>query len=121
MNKLKTTLTTIFSCLIACAVILSGAHAKEVVGGRLAAKDDGALAKSTVKSSGDAAAKAVGELHTHVDKTSLKVMAKSAVDSSILARERETKAGFAPLERTASIRFLEAIFMLRLALAGAVA
>lgn len=120
MNIAKTFIISTFSSLIAMAVVLSGAHAKDVVGGRILSKDDGSIVKTTVKTSNDVAAKAISDLHNHVDKTALKTFAKSTVDgSSVLAREREVKAGLVQFERTTSIRFMEAILMLKLALARA--
>jgi hypothetical protein len=120
MNTAKTFIITALSSLITVAVVLSGAHAKDVVGGRIISKDDGGgIVKTTVKSSSDVTAKAMSDLHNHVDKTALKTFAKSAVDNSVLAREREVKAGMVQLERTASIRLMEMMFMLKLAFARA--
>ena len=116
MNTIKTTTTTLFASFIAIAVMLSGAHAKDIVGTRNA-KDD-TVVKTTAKTT-DVAAKAVSDLHNHVDKTTLKAFAKSTSDNSMLARERELKEGAIKIERTLSVRLLEMKLFLKFAFARA--
>lgn len=117
MNTLKTSFISIFACVITFAVTLSGAHAKDVVSTHNLSKDDGAI-KITVKTS-DVGAKALSDLHNHVDKTSLKSMSKTTAGDSILAREREAKADVIRVEHTLSIRLMELLLMFRMAFARA--
>lgn len=117
MNTIKSTTLSVFASFIACSVILSGAHAKDVVGMRHFAKDDTVL-KTTIKTT-DVAQKALSELHNHVDKTSVKSMTKTTTLDTIMSREREAKAEFIRMQNALSVRIMEALFMLRLAIAHA--
>jgi hypothetical protein len=90
--KTKTTLlkTAFIACLahlMAGTVVLSHMHAGDVVSHSVS-KDS--LTQVT-KSSPDLNAKAVGDLHNHIDKTMLKNIMKSAADSSTAASRRDLK------------------------------
>lgn len=71
-SKLKITITTLQSLLLALAVFLSSAHAKDVVRTE-------ALRRSDVVKihSDDGTAKVSAELHNHVDKQTLKMFSHS--------------------------------------------
>lgn len=117
MNTLKTTFISLFASFLAVAVVLSGAHAKDIAASRNL-KDD-TLVKTMAKSPSDVTAKAMSDLHNHVDKTTFKAFAKTSVDNQMLARERELKEGVIKLERTMSVRMLEMMLLFRFALARA--
>lgn len=71
-SRLKITITTLQSLLLALAVLLSSAHAKDVVKTEVGQRHD------VVKiHSNDGMTKVSAELHNHVDKQTLKIFGDS--------------------------------------------
>lgn len=74
---------TLLACFMGLAVVLASAHAKDVV--RASHPTDVA---TIISRPGDINAKAIGDLHNHIDKQTLKNI---AMDNPQAARERELK------------------------------
>lgn len=85
-NIFKIVFTALFAHVMCATVILAHVHAKDAVS--LSNQQNAANAKI---SGGDITAKALGDLHHHIDKTTLK---SHTADASTQARIRELK----PLE-----------------------
>jgi len=81
---IKTFLIAIAACFLSVAVILSSAHLKDVARAHSFIETHAATFKIT-----DTVAKAIGDLHNHVDKQTLKAI---SMDQPAAARERELKA-----------------------------
>jgi hypothetical protein len=82
---IKMSVVAIIACLISLVVILSSAHAKDIVSA-------GALSNatsSTMYKTGDMTAKAMGDIHNHIDKQTVKSI---SMDQPLTARQRELKA-----------------------------
>lgn len=110
-NNLKP-LHAIIAYLLCGSVVLSGAHAKDLV--KQSGHDN---ASATVKhSAGDITAKALSELHNHTDKTTVKNMAKATVHHRLAARERELKADVIKAEQSLSNYLEDTMLFWRLAL-----
>ena len=93
--SLKTALIACFAHMIAGMVILSHMHAGDVVS-HSSGKEG--MAQVT-KTSPDLNAKAMGDLHNHIDKTTLKNVMKSAADSTAVSR-RDLQAQEVQFEET---------------------
>ena len=86
IKTIKTLSLGLFAHLLAISVVLAHAHAGDI------AKHSGPDASMTiVKTSGDLNAKVVNDLHTHIDKTSLKNVMKSAGDTATVGRRRDVR------------------------------
>lgn len=87
-TTIKTLLISTLVYLMGSSVILSSVHAKDLASHHTDAHK--ALTTSS-KVSTDLSAKAVGELHNHIDKTVFKAFAKSSSDQATVATRREEK------------------------------
>ena len=109
--KTKTILhftASLFAYLIACAVILSHTHATDVIRHGISA-----LPTATAKTNtSDTQAKVGGELHTHIDKTMIKNIMKSAADTTA-ARRNELEKSEIENEESLLDKFLNSLLMLR--------
>lgn len=120
--KTKITIKTFFIALAACfmsfTVFLSAAHAKDVM--RASHPTD---VTTIISRPGDISAKAIGDLHNHTDKQTLKAI---SMDNPMTARERELK-GVSEEERNRGIpeiieemiAFYRLAFAMRLSLVSA--
>lgn len=120
MKTIKIIFFGILAYTLAAAVVLSSLHIRDI-----AANHNGAtikLAHRSVKARmDDVSAKAVSELHNHVEKTSVKAFMKSVVDHLQISRSRQTQSLLSEIERPFSVVLMEMLFMFRLAFAFAVA
>lgn len=82
INTIKTFLVAAIACFISCTVVLSAAHAKDLVKDQL--HDNTVMGRTS-----DTVSKAISDLHNHTDKQTLKAI---SMDNPVTAREREIKA-----------------------------
>lgn len=115
MQIIKITLATLLAYLLAFAVVLSCLHAKDLAAYRAATAHVPIVGDSHAT---DLVAKAIGELHTHVDKTALKNIAKSFGDQTVLAYDRQLQQLRQRYPRTASTVLMEALLLFRIAAAS---
>lgn len=115
MQIIKITLATLLAYLLAFAVVLSCLHAKDLVAYRANALQFAATAETRA---GDVIAKVLSELHTHVDKTMLKNIAKSVGDQTVLAYDRQLQQLRQRYPRTTSTVLMEALLLFRIAAAS---
>lgn len=115
-NTLKTLLISTLAYLITSSVILSSVHAKDLASQH---SDKGKVPTSASKVSTDLSAKAISELHNHVDKTVFKAFAKSTSDQASLASGREQRMDRSRYQRTMGTRLMEASLIIRLVFARA--
>lgn len=80
--KRKALFLAFAACFMSVTVLLSAAHAKDLVSN--GTRDPGAIARTT-----DPVAKAIGDLHNHTSKQTLKTI---SIDSPVTARGRENGA-----------------------------
>lgn len=120
IKTIKTIFVTIAALFISTAVLLSSAHMKDIVKGAIKdpSHDTGAMTRSV-----DPVTRALGDLHNHTDKQTLKNI---SMDNPMAARERELK-GVSEEERDRGIleiieemvAFYRLAFAMRLSLAMA--
>lgn len=109
---------SILAYLIGCSVILSSVHAKDLASHQA----DFNRAAATVRvHADDVSAKAIGELHNHVDKASVKAFAKTVGEQTAVGNERYLRSGRARYARSFATRVMEASLMFRLVYARALA
>lgn len=80
--KIKTLLLGLAACFMSLTVIMSSSHVKDLV-------KDGSHDPSVIGRTVEPVAKALGDLHNHTDKQTLKAI---SMDNPVTAREREIKA-----------------------------
>ena len=120
IKTIKTVLVTIAALFISTAVLLSSAHMKDIVKGTIKdpSHDGGTVARSV-----DPVARAMGDLHNHTDKQTLKSI---SMDNPLSARQRELQ-GIEEEERDRGVTeiieelfaFYRLAFAMRLSLATA--
>ena len=102
--------TLLFAHIMAVAVVLAHTHVGDVV--KHSSTD---LGSYTVRSSVDVNAKALGDLHNHIDKTMLKNVLKSAGDSTAATR-RDLKQSVLVSEESLLERFTSHLLFLQVLL-----
>lgn len=85
IKTIKTVLVALTALFISAAVLMSSAHMKDIVKGAIKdpSHDTGAMTRSV-----DPVTRALGDLHNHTDKQTLKNI---SMDNPMAARERELK------------------------------
>ncbi len=112
MKIIKTSLITLVASFISLAVILSAVHAKDLAG---PSKERNSANVVRSAPGNEVVAKALGDLHSHVDKQTLKVMTSTVSDQPILATHRDIKTLVSKEDRTLSDLATEWLLMFRLA------
>lgn len=108
-NNITYLLVSLFAYLMAGSVILAHTHATDVVKG--ASHDaPNAVAKT------DVSAKAIADLHNHIDKTSLKNVMKTSADTTAAARRRELSDTIVQTDDGLLDRMLASLLFARVAL-----
>lgn len=116
MNPYKSLFYLIASAFLAVSVVLASLHLRDIVASiNLQTFSDGTQATKTATTT-DVSAKAIGDLHNHVDKTSLKTFSASA-DQAILSR-RQAEEFLEQIERPFSVIAIELLLMFRVAYAS---
>lgn len=113
MKTTKNTFQKILSALLASLVVLSCLHAKDIAGYQVTI----AHVQASESRAGDIVAKVISDLHTHVDKASLKNIAKSVGDQAALAYDRHIRSYKERYGRSVAVALLEAMLLFRIALA----
>lgn len=116
MKTAKTIFLTTLTYLLATAVVLSCLHAKDLVGYRVTLTKMNATTETRV---GEIVAKAMSDLHTHVDKASmsLKNIVKSIGDQTTLAYDRHLQTLRAKYGRNMAVILMETLLLFRIAFA----
>jgi len=81
-NKIKTFFIGLAACFISLSVIMSASHLKDLV-------KESSHDKNVIGRTVDPVAKALGDLHNHTDKQTLKAI---SMDNPITVRQREISA-----------------------------
>lgn len=81
-TKIQVYTLAIVACFLSLTVVMSSAHAKDIV--KDTSRDVGMTSRTV-----DPVAKAIGDLHNHIDKQTLKSI---SMDNPVSARQREIKA-----------------------------
>lgn len=84
MQKVRLYIIAFAACCMSVAVVMSAAHAKDVARASHPTHVAGLISRPS-----DINAKAIGDLHNHIDKQTLKNI---SMDNPLAARERELKA-----------------------------
>lgn len=111
--NIATHLTISLAYLLCGSVLLSSAHAKDLV---KHGSHDQSAAVATKAGPTDLNAKVIGELHNHTEKTALKTFAKAVSTPGIVARERELKRDVVEIEKNLSHQVFDTILFWRMAL-----
>lgn len=120
MKTIKIILLALLAYLLTTAVVLSSVHARDIIANNnsAAAVD----ATHSVRAHGDdVSAKAIADLHAHVDKAGLKTFSKSVTDQTVLVRHRQTHSDHDDRQRPFSVMIMEMLLMFRLTYAFALA
>lgn len=120
MKTIKIILLSMLVYLLATAVVLSSVHARDLVAHRNDVQSFD-VARTTKTHVDDVSAKAIADLHNHVDKAGLKTFNKLATDQIVLVRHRQTQAEHQDTSRPLSVVIMEALLMFRLTYAFALA
>lgn len=122
-KSIKYFTATLFAYMIACAVILSHTHAADLLKQARAAAPANVVKATDAASklpdspdrTNDVGAKAMGDLHTHIDKTMLKNVMKTATDTTA-ARRSELERSEISDDESLMDRFLNSLLLLRVML-----
>ena len=82
ISHIKTFFIGLAACFMSLAVVMSSSHVKDLV--KDVSKDPSVIGRTT-----DPVAKAIGDLHNHTDKQTLKAI---SMDNPMTVRARETSA-----------------------------
>ncbi len=121
-KKIFKTLSVSLSVFLAVAVFLTATHAKDIVSPVSSSPAaDANTANTTVRQIEKPIDKSIGDLHSHVDKTMVKSMAKavSGGDNAVMQNARREQ-GEINEEQPLSVRMIEMMLMIKLAYAYAI-
>lgn len=111
METIKNIILTTLTYLLAVAVVLSCLHVKDLAAYKVSAAQLGTASVT------DVVAKALSDLHTHVDKTALKNIVKSIGDQTAMAYDRQLQILRDRNGRSVATVFMEALLLFRIAVA----
>ena len=104
IKTIKTVLVTIAALFISTAVLMSSAHMKDIAKGAVKdpSHDSGTMTRSV-----DPVARAMGDLHNHTDKQTLKNI---SMDNPLSARQRELQGIEAEERDRGVLEIIEELF-----------
>lgn len=121
MNTVKIILATSLAYILAMAVVMSSLHIKDIVANNNEAAIQAAQQRTARAHMEDVSAKAMSELHNHVEKTMVKSLVKAMSDPAVVGRQRQTIEDAMESDRGLSVVLMEMLLMFRLSYAFALA
>lgn len=120
MKIIKIIFLSVLAYTLATAVVLASVHARDIVANSNKIVHFDAVSTAKVHTD-DVAAKAIGDLHNHVDKTFVKSMVKSVSEQATLIRQRQSLEDLDSIDRPLSVLVMEMLLMFRLSYASILA
>ena len=118
IKKITHTFMTTLSVFLAVAVVLIATHAKDIVSAAPSTPADSAT-NTSARLAERPIDQSIGDLHSHVDKTMVKNMAKAVSGDSAVMQTARREQGEINEEQPLSVRLIEMMLMVKLAYAYA--